>query len=234
MNYPKLYTWISSELKSRGIHNKRLLEELTDHYMEEYENTLIDTKDTTLAHNKVIAKMNAVNLKKINRDTNIIFYKPCLQLSAAISIAIIFLIYQKNLYHLDNEPPSIWPVNVETKNIGNSYGLMFHPIHKVKKFHKGLDIKGNIGEPVYATSNGLVESSSYNRGLGYYIIIKHDDKYQTKYCHLSELLVEAGMEVKIGDRIGSIGNSGLSTAPHLHYEVLINGKNVNPEDYLQP
>jgi murein DD-endopeptidase MepM/ murein hydrolase activator NlpD len=115
---------------------------------------------------------------------------------------------------------------------GDKFGMRFHPILKRKRMHSGLDILTNIGEPVYATANGKVIISGHNGGLGKMVKIDHGFGYKTIYGHLSKLNVKKGAKVKRGDLIGHSGNSGLSTGPHLHYEVRHNGIALNPRNFI--
>ncbi|MCX7984758.1 MAG: M23 family metallopeptidase [Bacteroidetes bacterium] len=114
----------------------------------------------------------------------------------------------------------------------NSYGIRLHPILRIYRMHEGIDIVNEIGTPVYATGNGVVSFAGRQIGLGLTIEINHGYSIKTIYGHLSKILVHEGQSVKRGDLIGRIGNSGLSSGPHLHYEVRINGVAQNPIDYF--
>ena len=130
--------------------------------------------------------------------------------------------------------PAIQPVtNDGTARIASGFGRRFHPLYKVRKMHWGLDFAAPIGTPIYATADGkisLVEVSF--RGYGKQLEIDHGFGYKTKYAHMHEFTVKRGQEVKRGELIGYVGNTGLSTAPHLHYEVYRNDKKVNPVHYF--
>lgn len=132
---------------------------------------------------------------------------------------------------LNEDPPSRSPLNKSPK-ITSSFGMRFHPIYHVNKMHKGVDFKAKMGTPVYATADGIVEKVYTHDKYGKLIVLKHDKKFQTLYAQLSEFNVKKGQAIKKGDLIGKTGNSGLSTAPHLHYEVMEDGKAVNPEQFL--
>ncbi len=130
--------------------------------------------------------------------------------------------------------PAIQPVsNKELKRLASGYGMRMHPIYKVRRMHEGTDFSLPTGTPVYATGDGEVVSTitKFN-GYGKYIKIKHGFGYQTLYAHLSQFLVTPGQKVKRGQVIGYSGNTGGSTAPHLHYEVIENGRKVNPVNYF--
>jgi len=130
--------------------------------------------------------------------------------------------------------PAIQPVKVvDIRRISSYYGYRTDPIYKVKKFHGGLDFSAPTGTEIYAPGNGVVESIERSRrGYGNTIIVDHGYNYKTKYSHLSKFLVKKGQKVERGEVIGLVGNSGKSTAPHLHYEVQKNGKAVNPIYYF--
>ena len=131
--------------------------------------------------------------------------------------------------------PSIYPVNPKTVQMTSPFGARFHPIRKEVIFHEGVDLAGPAGQAVYATGDGVVESAEVNfHGYGNVIVIDHGFGYKTRYAHLQEMRVVAGQVVIRGDRIGTLGSSGLSTGPHLHYEVLYRGTQVNPWNFLNP
>jgi len=107
-----------------------------------------------------------------------------------------------------------------------------HPIHHVNQFHKGIDLVANMGTPVYSTANGIVSTTkTMKSSYGKHIIIDHNDGYQSLYAHLISYIVDEGDHVKQGDQIGFVGSTGASTHPHLHYEVRVDGKAVDPIKY---
>lgn len=116
--------------------------------------------------------------------------------------------------------------------ITSRFGMRFHPILKYNRMHNGIDFGGGYGAPVYATGSGVVISTSKLGGYGNAIIIEHGRGMSSVYGHLSRIMVSSGSTVKRGQRIGSIGSSGLSTGPHLHFEIRQNGRPVNPAAYL--
>ncbi|MDB4292396.1 M23/M56 family metallopeptidase [Maribacter sp.] len=132
-------------------------------------------------------------------------------------------------------PPSLFPVQHATKdNITAYYGAEGkHP--KVNKgiIHKGIDIKAKKGTAVLATADGLIAKAAIEGDWGNLIVITHTDGYETWYAHLSGFNTNENQEVKKGDVIGYVGNTGLSTGPHLHYEVKRHGQHLNPLDYLE-
>lgn len=130
--------------------------------------------------------------------------------------------------------PSIQPIkNKELTRIASGYGKRIHPIYKTTQFHEGLDFTTDIGAPVYATGKGEVVRKDYSkRGYGNQLVIDHGYGYKTRYAHLNEFKAEEGETVKRGEMIATIGNTGLSTGPHLHYEVRKDGKPVNPISFF--
>ncbi len=130
--------------------------------------------------------------------------------------------------------PAIQPVsNKQLKRLSSGFGYRIDPIHKVRRPHNGIDFSLPKGTPVYATADGVVKvvKSSFS-GYGKRIDIDHGFGYKTRYAHLDMFNVKKGQKVKRGDIIGYSGNSGKSTAPHLHYEVHKDGKPINPVYYF--
>lgn len=136
-----------------------------------------------------------------------------------------FIAYETKLDHT----PSIWPVS---SYVISSFGTRFHPIHKRYITHTGVDLKAKYTS-VKAAADGVVEFSGYQGGYGYVVILSHGYGYKTLYAHNSKLLATKGQKVKKGQKICISGNSGVSTGPHLHYEVRINNVPVNPVMFLK-
>jgi hypothetical protein len=130
--------------------------------------------------------------------------------------------------------PAIQPVhNKELYALSSGFGIRIHPVYKVKKMHPGIDFAASIGTPVYATADGTISVVSLRfSGYGKMIEIEHGFGYRTRYAHLHDFAVREGQYVKRGELIGYVGNTGLSTAPHLHYEVFMNGQQINPVHYF--
>jgi len=141
--------------------------------------------------------------------------------------------YAKEKEEMLSSIPAIQPLsNKDLKRTASGFGYRIHPIYKISKFHSGMDFTAPTGTDVYATGNGVVrEVKSARRELGNHVIIDHGFGYRTVYAHLDRFNVREGQKVKRGDVIGFVGSTGLSTAPHLHYEVHVNGTAVNPALY---
>ncbi|WP_226389065.1 M23 family metallopeptidase [Penaeicola halotolerans] len=136
--------------------------------------------------------------------------------------------------------PAIQPINnQELKRLASGYGIRLHPIYKVRRMHTGVDFSAPKGTPIYATGDGVVTKVvTLLNGYGKYVEIDHGFGLMTRYAHMNEFNVKKGQKVKRGECIGYVGNTGSSTAPHVHYEVWKDGKHVNPVNYffrdLQP
>lgn len=136
--------------------------------------------------------------------------------------------YKDKLQHI----PSIQPVPSKfLKQMASGYGLRIDPHYGTISFHSGMDFSANIGVPVYATANGTVSYVDWKQGYGKCIIIDHGYGYETLYAHLNKYNVRIGQKVIRGEQIGEVGNTGKSTGPHLHYEVLVKGRPDNPARY---
>lgn len=125
--------------------------------------------------------------------------------------------------------PAIKPIDAPRTS---GFGMRMHPIYQIMKFHSGQDFTAPTGTPIYATGNGVVETASFVDGYGNCVIIDHGFGYKSIYAHQSKLAVKAGQSVKRGMLIGYVGNTGVSEAPHLHYEVVKDGVKVNPSSYF--
>jgi murein DD-endopeptidase MepM/ murein hydrolase activator NlpD len=130
--------------------------------------------------------------------------------------------------------PAIIPISSkDLTRIASGFGLRIHPVYKISKFHAGMDFTAPLGTDVYASGDGTVESVlSSKRGMGNYITINHGFGYSSIYAHLDSFNVKPGQKVHRGDVIGFVGNTGMSVAPHLHYEIKLNGVNVDPVNYF--
>ena len=131
---------------------------------------------------------------------------------------------------------SLMKTPVNGARLSSSYGMRKHPISGYNKLHKGVDFAAPTGTPVFAAGNGVVEFAGRNGGYGNYVRIRHDNTYKTAYAHLNGFKkgVYGGVRVKQGDVIGFIGSTGNSTGPHLHYEIIVNGQQVNPATLKLP
>lgn len=129
--------------------------------------------------------------------------------------------------------PTLWPLKGVRGRVTNPFGPAIHPFTGEWYLHKGLDIGYGMGQPIVATANGKVTMVDYEEyGYGNYIVIQHKYGFDTKYGHLQNVYVKEGQVVKQGDVIGTMGNSGLSSGPHLHYEVRIGSQVLDPAKFI--
>jgi murein DD-endopeptidase MepM/ murein hydrolase activator NlpD len=127
------------------------------------------------------------------------------------------------------QTPSIAP----TKGwMTSTFGYRTSPFTGNREFHRGIDIAGRAGTPVLATADGVVQHAGARRALGKSVILRHGYGVETKYGHLQEVLVQPGDRVKRGQKIGLMGSTGRSTGPHLHYQLEVNRKPVDPQNYI--
>ena len=130
--------------------------------------------------------------------------------------------------------PAIRPLRGdEISHLASGYGIRIHPVYKVRKMHTGIDFSSQVGTPIYATADGTVDKVEFSfSGYGKMVEIEHGFGYRTRYAHMHGFAVRKGQHIKRGELIGYVGNTGLSTGPHLHYEVHVQGKQVNPVYYF--
>lgn len=138
---------------------------------------------------------------------------------------------------LDDQEPETAPRRapllrpIDTRQT-SGFGMRMHPILHEERMHKGLDFAGPYGTRVNAAAAGKVIFSGQANGFGNLVVIEHREGFETAYAHLSQLNVEVGDRIGAGYKVGEVGSSGMSTGPHLHFEVRVNGKQVDPADYL--
>ena len=129
-----------------------------------------------------------------------------------------------------NVKKSILKTPLDGARLSSNFGMRKHPISGFNKMHKGIDFAAPIGTPIYAGGNGIVEYIGTNGGYGKYIRIRHNNEYKTAYAHLNSYKkgISKGVRVNQGEVIGYVGNTGRSTGPHLHYEIIYQNKQINP------
>ena len=132
--------------------------------------------------------------------------------------------------------PAIMPIAKGQCQLVSGFGTRYHPVLRYSRPHTGVDLAAKTGTPIYATADGTVTEAGRNvqnrGGYGVICVINHGFGYQTLYAHLIEVKARVGQKVKRGELIGWVGSTGLSSGPHLHYEVILNGRHVNPVYYF--
>jgi murein DD-endopeptidase MepM/ murein hydrolase activator NlpD len=130
--------------------------------------------------------------------------------------------------------PALLPVDQgKFTHISSLFGMRLHPVYRQYIHHNGVDLGGHTGDEIYAAGDGFISANGWVSGYGNNIIVNHGFGYQTRYAHLSRILVTSGQWVKRGEVIGEMGSTGISVGPHLHYEVIYRGQVVNPTSYFQ-
>lgn len=139
----------------------------------------------------------------------------------------------QNKDKLINSIPAIMPIsNKDLRHAPSGFGWRTHPIYKTDEFHPGMDFAAPEGTEIYATGDGVIEVADASaQGYGNRVVIDHGNNYKTLYGHMTRFAVKPGEKVKRGQVIGYVGSTGLSTAPHVHYEVIKNGEKMNPVNY---
>lgn len=128
--------------------------------------------------------------------------------------------------------PAIQPIsNKDLTRTASGYGMRIDPIYRSPRFHAGMDFSAKVGTEIYATGNGVVTFAAWKQGYGNCLVIDHGYGFETLYGHMSKYKVRVGQKVTRGEVIGEVGNTGKSTGPHLHYEVMVRGKHDNPSKY---
>ncbi len=166
---------------------------------------------------KVVANVSFVNDKEISREI--------------LKEEVVMEAVPKIMKRGTKIPPT-YVKPISGGRLTSNFGKRNAPKKGASTYHKGVDWATPTGTPVYASCGGTVAKAGWGSGYGYVVYINHADGRQTRYGHLSKVLVSVGQSVKQGDRIALSGNTGVSTGPHLHFEILINGSQVNPLKYL--
>ena len=171
---------------------------------------------------------NSKMIKQLTKDIDILSKQLVIQSKSLDEIVILAKEKEKMLAAI----PAILPVKLlDLTRMASGYKWRMHPILKIRKFHKGMDFTAPTGTPIYASGNGKVIRSSRSATYGRVVYINHGYGYTTIYAHMSKIKAKRGQNVKRGDLIGYVGNTGRSVSAHLHYEVHKNGKALNPINF---
>jgi len=149
-------------------------------------------------------------------------------LMARVELASLTASHEKILH---DSIPNGYPI--DSKIITSKFGDRVHPVTKIKSFHKGVDLRAKTPVPISSTADGIVRAADYSKLSGNRIIVQHNFGFETRYSHLDSMDVSPGDIVHKGDLLGLTGNTGLTDAPHLHYEVRYLGKSIDPDQFLK-
>ncbi len=225
---------VADQLEVVGLKSDSLKEELLDHLCCVVEENMEQGMAFAEAKTAAFQTFGKDEMQELEQKSlELLNQKSVLMKKVSLITAACLLMFSTMLWSLQTDPPSIPPLAGEV-HITSSFGMRNHPVLNAKKMHQGIDFKAKIGTPVYATSDGVVAKViSNHKGYGNYLMIRHDDQYQTLYSHLdANFEVKEGQTVKRGQQIGVIGKPNSGTGPHLHYEVLKDGENEDPGHYL--
>ena len=200
---------------SQDIDNSRLSEAQLRSKLQGIEETLLDMQD--MLQKKGIKKELSIGGEFISAE----------------KLSMSYVDYmKKDIDDLFNTMVST-PVGTPLKGkINSDFGYRKDPFKHRTGFHSGIDIDASYGQSIVATADGKVIKASWQSSYGKTVVIKHENGYETLFGHLSKITVKEGDEVKVGDVIGKAGSTGRSTGTHLHYEVIKDGKRLNPKNYL--
>jgi len=171
---------------------------------------------------------NSNMIKQLTKGIDILSKQLVIQSKSLDEIVVLAKEKEKMLAAI----PAILPVKLaDLTRMASGYKWRMHPILKIRKFHKGMDFTAPIGTPIFASGNGKVIRSQRSATFGNVVYIDHGYGYRTIYAHMSKIKAKRGQNVKRGDLIGYVGNTGRSVSAHLHYEVHKNGRSLNPINF---
>ncbi len=243
---------VSTQLEKVISNKAKFFDEILDHYCSKIEGEMSISKHFDEAIAFIFNQQEVHNLAKIKQELHSISKKKDYSKVVVLTLLLIFLLSYFLFKNTNSLTPNTevkasttspyianidttlsWPVPSSTK-ISSGFGNRFHPVKKIEKFHRGIDIPAKKGETVVAAHNGIVidigfKSSSY----GHYIIIENTGGMVTTYAQLDSISVHLGENVLMKQSIGTIGSSGNSTAPHLHFEVKRLNRSIDPESLLK-
>ena len=230
---------VFEELKARGLSNRNLREEILDHVCCLVELSVSENNTFEDALESALADFSKTAIVRLQSEIKFPFtyqQKMMKKLTVITSVLSMVLIFWA-VSTLAQQVPEIIPIENGKVSQKGTYGMKTLNIQgeKAEKFHRGVDIPAPEGTPILATADGVVEETlpeGEGNAYGNRITLSHGDTYQTRYAHLSSIVVKKGQKVKKGEVIGYCGNTGRSTGPHLHYEVIESGEMVNPENFF--
>ena len=222
-------TLVEKAIQDAGFEYAPLQDEILDHLCCLTEEQMRKGLQFESAMDAAFNILGPEDLKKCQKETHFLLNRKQIfmkRITIAASIVAVGSFLITTVIFAQNTP-SVMPLS--KYEITSPFGKRADPFTKKFKHHFGIDLKAPTGTPVIATANGtVIEVKEQPDGYGKYVIIEHADNYQTKYAQLSEFKVSVGSQVKQGNVIGLVGSSGRSTAPHLHYEVILDGKRIDP------
>ncbi len=225
------YLYITNDLKAKGL-SKGFRTELLDHVCCLVEIQLAEGETFASAYKEVLHSFGHEGFEELKQTSPVVKKQRRNTISQILASGIAASVFMLVFGADAQEPPTISPLD-HYKRITSNFGERYNPLKKKQDFHRGIDFAAEVGTPVQSTAAGTVISVTNSLGgYGKKIEIEHSEGFITKYAHLSEIKVKEGDLVILGQEIGLSGNTGASTAPHLHYEVVKDGKYVDPLNYF--
>lgn len=241
---------IVDQVRSLKINNPEMEDELIDHFCTEYEELIKSTNNPDDKLSEIIDEIETLDLTHFRKNKKRMISRNLLIVCSFLLISTIVItnfinsepdllvgqdaqleVAKVNFKADFTDPPYGSPIpNAE---VVSGFGQRKHPISKKMKLHKGCDFKAALGTPVISVEIGTVTDCGFHDKYGFFIEIKHDDIYSTRYHHLSSIDVKKGEQIKKMQKIGKVGSTGLSTGPHLHYEIIKSGEWVDVAEYLK-
>ncbi|PRD51426.1 M23 family metallopeptidase [Sphingobacterium gobiense] len=223
--YIKVYDQKINKLKAEN----RLLE------LDEFNNQLT-TEEIKKSFNSIDSTIDRINQKMKKRGLKEIKMNP--NMGGPVEkdnddLVELSVFYKKQLKDLESKLDGLPLGRPHQGRITSSYGYRRNPFtNRGREMHQGVDLKGRTGDPVKSTAKGRVTFAGWKGAYGYVVMVKHKNGYETRYAHLTRTRVKRGQAVEAGDIVGLLGSTGRSTGPHLHYEVLLNNRKLNPSKYF--
>lgn len=230
---------IRTLLVNSGVPKGALQEEMIDHYLSDLEAQINQNISPPLALQTTFKKIEKTDFSQLQSKKK--FHLPLI-LAVIFLCVISYFIYQNpkssaDLTIVANSQaiaPDGWPLTASSTEVTSNFGMRIHPILKSRMQHRGIDIRAKIGTPVLATGVAIVKETGYTQKTGNYIILEHNDRFSSKYYHLSAIHVQQNDLVTKGSIIGEVGNTGKSLAPHLHYEIIDGKAPIDPLKFASP
>ncbi|TYR34471.1 peptidoglycan DD-metalloendopeptidase family protein [Sphingobacterium phlebotomi] len=223
--YIKVYDQKINKLKAEN----RLLE------LDEFNNQLT-TEEIKKSFNSIDSAIDRINQKMKKRGLKEIKMSP--NMGGPVEkgeedLVELSVFYKKQLEDLESKLDGLPLGRPHHGRVTSPYGYRRNPFtNRGREMHQGVDLKGRTGDPVKATAKGRVTFAGWQGAYGYVVMVKHNNGYETRYAHLTRTRVKKGQAVETGDIVGLLGSTGRSTGPHLHYEVLLNNRKLNPSKYF--
>lgn len=200
-------------------------------------NNQVNIDEVKKSMHAVDSTLNSINEKMRKRGLRTISLKNAggpIEKEEEENLEELAKFYSKSLRDIENRLDGTPLGKPHHGRVTSRFGYRANPFTgRGRELHSGIDLKGRNGEQVKATANGTVSFAGYMGNYGYVVMVTHPNGYETRYAHLSKIRVKRGQRVVVGATVGLLGSTGRSTGPHLHYEILQNGKKLNPEKFFQ-